>query len=202
VVSLSNHEHELDSAVKIVLGLGNPGKKYERTRHNLGFLVVDRIASENSIAVKKRKCNSLVGDWQTDRRKVLLVKPLIYMNRSGEVVRDLLHRFAVSVKDLLVIHDDLDLPFGRIRIRPRGGAGGHRGVLSILEAIGEEGFFRVRVGIGRPPPGVDPTDFVLEVFSPEETSHLDRVISKAADAVESLLAEGSQRAMERFNRAE
>lgn len=188
--------------MKVVLGLGNPGKKYERTRHNLGFSVVDRIASENRIAVKKKKCNSLVGEWQTDRQKVLLVKPLAYMNHSGEVVGELLHRLRLSIKDLVVIHDDLDLRFGRIRIRPRGGAGGHRGIRSILEAMGEEGFFRVRVGIGRPPPGVDPTDFVLEAFSPEETSQLDQVISKAADAVQCLLEEGSQRAMERFNRAE
>ncbi|MGH7775007.1 MAG: aminoacyl-tRNA hydrolase, partial [Candidatus Binatia bacterium] len=106
------------------------------------------------------------------------------------------------VKDLVVIHDDLDLPFGRIRIRQKGGPGGHRGVLSILEALGEEGFTRVRVGIGRPLRGIDPTDYVLQPFSPEESSHLKQIVSRAAEAVGCLLAEGPQRAMETFNRAE
>ncbi len=187
--------------MKVVLGLGNPGKKHQRTRHNLGFLVVDRVASGNRIAIKKKRYDSLIGDWQTNEEKILLVKPQTYMNHSGEVVKHLFRSFPVAVQDLVVIHDDLDLPFGRIRIRPRGGAGGHRGVLSILESLGEEGFFRVRVGIGRPPPGVDPTDFVLDRFSPQEISQLDEVVSKAADAVECLLEEGSRRAMEKFNRA-
>ena len=188
--------------MKVVLGLGNPGKKHQRTRHNLGFLVVDRVASGNRIAIKKKRYDSLIGDWQTNEEKILLVKPQTYMNHSGEVVKHLFRSFPVAVQDLVVIHDDLDLPFGRIRIRPRGGAGGHRGVLSILESLGEEGFFRVRVGIGRPPPGMDPTDFVLDRFSPQEISQLDEVVSKAADAVECLLEEGSRRAMEKFNRAD
>ncbi len=188
--------------MKVVLGLGNPGRKYERTRHNLGFLVVDLVASENRIVVTKRKYQSLIGDLQTDGEKVLLVKPQTYVNRSGGAVRSLLRYLPVAVKDLVVIHDDLDLPFGRIRIRQKGGPGGHRGVLSILEALGEEVFFRVRVGIGRPPVDVDPTDYVLEPFSPQEIAHLDPVLSKAADAVKCLLEEGSQRAMEKFNRAD
>lgn len=188
--------------MKVVLGLGNPGKKHQRTRHNFGFLVVDRVASGNRIAIKKKRYDSLIGDWQTNEEKILLVKPQTYMNHSGEVVKHLFRSFPVAVQDLVVIHDDLDLPFGRIRIRPRGGAGGHRGVLSILESLGEEGFFRVRVGIGRPPPGMDPTDFVLDRFSPQEISQLDEVVSKAADAVECLLEEGSRRAMEKFNRAD
>ncbi len=188
--------------MKVVLGLGNPGRKYERTRHNLGFLVVDLVASENRIAVTKRKYHSLIGDWQTDGEKVLLVKPQTYMNRCGGAVRNLLRYLPVAVKDLVVIHDDLDLPFGRIRIRQKGGPGGHRGVLSILETLGEEGFSRVRVGIGRPPVGGDPTDYVLEPFSPEERTRLEEVVSRAADAVECLLEEGPQRAMEKFNRAD
>ncbi len=191
-----------NSAVKVVLGLGNPGRKYARTRHNLGFSVVDRIASENRIAVKKEKHNSLIGDWQTDGEKILLVKPQTFMNCSGEAVKPLFRYFPITIKDVVVIHDDLDLPFGRIRIRLGGGAGGHRGVLSVLETLGEEGFFRVRVGIGRPPAGIDPTDYVLEPFAPEENSRLEQVVSRAADAVACLLEEGPQRAMETFNRAE
>lgn len=168
----------------------------------MGFLVVDRVASEKKIAITKKKYRSLVGDWQEVGEKILLVKPQTYMNRSGEAVRDLLRYLPVEVKDLVIIHDDLDLPFGRIRIRARGGAAGHRGVLSVLEALGEEGFFRVRVGIGRPPPGVDPTDFVLQGFSPEQAAALGPVVSRAAEAVQCFLEEGSHRAMEIFNRAE
>ncbi len=188
--------------MKVVLGLGNPGRKYARTRHNLGFVVVDRIASENRVAVQKKKHNSLIGDWQTDREKILLVKPQTFMNRSGEAVKQLFRYLPVTIKDLVVIHDDLDLPFGRIRVRPGGGAGGHRGVLSVLETLGEESFFRVRVGIGRPPAGIDPTDYVLEPFSREESPRLEQIVSRAADAVDCLLEQGPQRAMETFNRAE
>lgn len=188
--------------MKLVLGLGNPGRKYERTRHNLGFLVVDQLASGNRIAVNKRKYNSLIGDWQRDGEKVLLVKPQTYMNHSGGAVRNLFRYLPVAVKDLVVIHDDLDLPFGRIRIRQKGGAGGHRGVLSILEALGDQGFLRVRVGVGRPPQGMDPTDYLLQPFSPEEQVLLEGVVSKAAQAVETLLHKGPHRAMEAFNRTE
>ncbi len=185
--------------MKVVLGLGNPGKKYARSRHNVGFLVVDRIASVKRIAIKKKKYDSLIGDWQTDSERVLLVKPQTYMNRSGEAVRRLLRYLPVAVEDLVVIHDDMDLPFGRIRIRPKGRAAGHRGVLSILESLGEESFFRVRVGIGRPPTSMDPTDFVLARFSSKEAAQLDQVVSKSADAIECLLEEGVHRAMEKFN---
>lgn len=188
--------------MKVVLGLGNPGRKYAQTRHNLGFLVVDRIASENRVPVKRKKQDSLIGEWQTNGERVLLVKPQTFMNHSGEAARQLLRLFPFTVKDLIVIHDDLDLPFGRIRIRPRGGAGGHRGMVSLLEALGEEGFFRVRVGIGRPPTGIDPTDYVLQRFSPLESRHLEQIVSRAADAVHCLVKEGPQRAMETFNRAE
>lgn len=168
----------------------------------MGYLVVDRIALEKSVAVKEKKYHSLIASWQVDGERVLLVKPQTYMNQSGETVRHLLRYLPVEAEDLVVIHDDLDLPFGRIRIRKRGSAGGHRGVSSILEALGEENFFRVRVGIGRPPASVDPTDYVLERFSAAEAAGLEDVIARAAEAVKCLLDEGSQRAMEKFNRAD
>ena len=183
------------------MGLGNPGKKYERTRHNSGFLVVDRIAAEKRIPVKARKYESVVGNWQIGGERVLLVKPQTYMNQSGHALKSLLRYLPIGVQDLVIIHDDLDLPFGRIRIRSKGGAGGHRGVLSILEVLGEEDFFRVRVGIGRPPAGMDPTDYVLDAFSPDEAARLDDVLGRASAAIECLLQEGSRRAMEKFNRA-
>jgi peptidyl-tRNA hydrolase, PTH1 family len=187
--------------VKLVVGLGNPGRKHERTRHNLGFLIIDQIARQNRVTIKKKLCEALVGEWSNDGERVLLAKPQTYMNRSGESVQCLLDHFRSAPEDLIVIYDDLDLAFGRIRIRPTGGAGGHRGVVSILETLSGAQFYRVRVGIGRPPDGVDPVDFVLEHFSLQEIDQLDEVVSRASDAVVSLLREGGQRAMEQYNRA-
>lgn len=165
----------------------------------MGYFVVDRIASVKKIDLSKRKYDSLIGDWQRDDERVLLVKPQTYMNCSGEAVRRLFRYLPVTAKDLVVIHDDLDLSFGRIRIRFKGGAGGHRGVGSILETLGEEGFPRVRVGIGRPPPSIDPSDFVLAPIPPNEAAQLGEIVCRAADAVECLLGEGLQRAMQKFN---
>ena len=164
-------------------------------------MVVDRFASEKRVTLKEKKYHSLIGSWQMNGEKVLLVKPQTYMNRSGEAIRTLFRYLPVALQDLVVIHDDLDLPLGRIRMRPRGRAGGHQGVLSILDDLEGEDFFRVRLGIGRPPAGVDPSDFVLDPFPLKETDLVDEAVSKAADALESLLQEGSHRAMERFNRA-
>ena len=187
--------------MKLIVGLGNPGKRYERTRHNLGFLIVDYVAKQNEVAVKRKLCSALVGESSDHGEKFLFVKPQTYMNRSGEPVKDLLRRFHATADDVVVVYDDLDLPFGRIRIRPKGSAGGHRGVLSVMEELAGASFYRVRVGIGRPPQGVDPVDYVLQPFEAEETGALGGVISRAAEAVMCLLREGSQLAMERFNRA-
>jgi PTH1 family peptidyl-tRNA hydrolase len=187
--------------VKLVVGLGNPGRKYERTRHNLGFFIVDQIARQNQVAIENHLCDALVGEWWCDAQKTLLVKPQVFMNRSGESVKGLLDHFRLIPDDLVAIHDDLDLEFGRIRIRPGGGAGGHRGVLSIMESLGDRQFYRVRVGIGRPPDGIDPTDFVLQPFTAEERGSLDHVVLRAAEAVVTLLRDGGKKAMEQFNRA-
>jgi PTH1 family peptidyl-tRNA hydrolase len=185
--------------VKVVVGLGNPGKKYERTRHNLGFMVVDRLAAENRVAfTEKERHDALIGEWNRDGEKVLLVKPLTYMNQSGKTLESL----PVEKENIVLIHDDLDLPFGRMRIRQQGSPGGHRGMISATGVLGEQGFSRLRIGIGRPPPGVDPAVFVLQKFSPDEAARLDEIISKAVEAVQCLLDEGARRAMEKFNRAE
>jgi peptidyl-tRNA hydrolase, PTH1 family len=187
--------------VKLVVGLGNPGRKYERTRHNLGFLIIDHIATLRHVVVKRKLCDALVGEWSNHGEQILLAKPQAYMNRSGESVKELLRELNGSAKDLVVVYDDLDLPFGRIRIRPKGSAGGHRGVLSVMEGLAGAPFYRVRVGIGRPPEGVEATDYVLEPFSAQEVVELGGVVSRASEAVISLLSDGAQEAMERFNRA-
>jgi PTH1 family peptidyl-tRNA hydrolase len=187
--------------VKLVIGLGNPGRKYERTRHNIGFLVVDHIASQNEVKVRSKRCNALVGEWWSRGEKVVLAKPQLYMNRSGESVKALIREFNASPKDIVVVYDDLDLPFGRIRIRSRGSAGGHRGVASVIDSLAGAQFDRVRVGIGRPPAGIDSADYVLESFSDQEVADLDDLISRASEAVTCLLHDGSQRAMAQFNGA-
>ncbi|MGH7843581.1 MAG: aminoacyl-tRNA hydrolase [Candidatus Binatia bacterium] len=189
--------------MKIVLGLGNPGKKYECTRHNLGFLVLNEIASTHAIGfAPKRSLESLIGRWKVGEEEVLLVKPQIYMNHSGRAAGAVLQKFPVGIQNLVVVHDDLDLRFGQIRIRARGSHAGHRGVQSILDAVGEESFLRVRLGIGRPAVGLDATEYVLERFSAEERSRLQAAISRAADAVACVLQEGPKAAMERFNRVD
>lgn len=187
--------------MKLIVGLGNPGKRYERTRHNAGFLVVDRLAQRHSVRIEKRLNEVLVGEWRDDGARVILAKPQTFMNRSGSAVMNLLHECQGAPDDLLVVYDDLDLPFGRIRIRAKGSAAGHRGMLSILEHLGDAPFSRVRVGIGRPPMGVDPADYVLSPFDGEEAVEFDKVIGRAADAVDCFVSEGLQRAMELYNRA-
>ena len=188
--------------MKFVVGLGNPGDKYRGTRHNLGFLVVDRLAEQNNIALDRELCDALVGAGFTNGEKVIVAKPQTFMNRSGAAVEGLLHEFGGTATDLVIVYDDLDLPFGRIRIRPHGSAGGHRGIVSIMENLVDAPFSRVRVGIGRPPEGKDAVDYVLEPFSGDEMSHLSVVIDRAAAAVECLLLDGAERAMEVFNRAQ
>ena len=187
--------------MKLIVGLGNPDRKYERTRHNIGFLVVECLAEQTGIALRRRLCDSLVGELTLNGDRIVLAKPQTYMNRSGDAVTALLKEFDSSTDELVVAYDDLDLPFGRIRIRPHGSAAGHRGVLSIRESLAGAPFYRVRVGIGRPPVGMDPAEFVLDTFSADERETLSEVVSRAAKASLSVLQEGAQRAMELYNRA-
>lgn len=188
--------------MKLIIGLGNPGRKYDYTRHNIGFRVVEDIAEQNNVAIKKRFCDSLVGELMVMGERVLIAKPQTYMNRSGDAVKALLQEFRGSPENLVVIYDELDLPFGRIRVRLKGSAAGHRGAMSIMESLAGAPFYRVRVGIGRPPEGVEPADFVLKPFWPEEIEQLNEVIARAAKAALCIFQEGGQRAMEKFNRAD
>jgi PTH1 family peptidyl-tRNA hydrolase len=189
--------------VKLIVGLGNPGREYHWTRHNLGFRLLDEIAREHRISLDRRGLKSVYGRGRIARGEVILAKPQTYMNLSGEAVQRLLHFYKIPLPELIVLHDDLDLPWGRIRIRVGGSSGGHRGILSIQETVGTEAFIRLKIGIGRPPfPGQDPADYVLTPLPEEKKDELEPILKRGREAVETVLARGPQEAMNRFHREE
>ncbi|HEY8393738.1 MAG TPA: aminoacyl-tRNA hydrolase [Thermaerobacter sp.] len=183
----------------LIVGLGNPGPEYEATRHNVGFMVVDALARRIRSADWRRGFASfwLEAEWRGDR--LTLLKPQTYMNRSGEAVAQAARALRFRPDQLLVVYDDLDLPLGHLRLRRRGGAGGHRGMLSIIEHLGTEDFPRLRIGIGRPPAGVDPADYVLGAFTDAEWPVLERAIDRAVEACLAAVAAGIDLAMSRYN---
>lgn len=183
----------------LVVGLGNPGPRYEATRHNVGFVVVDRFASRGDAGPWRQACGSLVAEARCGDDGVLLAKPQTFMNRSGVALRALAERTGLAPDHVLVVHDDLDLPFGRLRVRIGGGAGGHNGIRSAVEELGTGDFLRLKVGIGRPEPGGDVVAFVLSPFTQEEQAVLPDLIGRAADALGSIIVEGPLRAMNRFH---
>lgn len=183
--------------MKIIVGLGNPGAKYKETRHNIGFKAVEEIASRYRVEKEECKYDGLIGHIRIGDEKVLLVKPLTYMNLSGKAVAPLLHFYKLDLKDLLVIYDDMDLPPGSLRIRAKGGTGGHKGVLSLTEMLKSQEFARIRVGIGRP--SDDTIDWVLGEFSPEEKPLMEEAVKKAADAAVCWVLEGIEKAMNKYN---
>jgi PTH1 family peptidyl-tRNA hydrolase len=185
--------------VKAIVGLGNPGEEYRKTRHNIGFMVIDEMARQASVRFKK-KYGCLLGATHCDDETVLLAKPQTFMNGSGKATLRLRDSYSLHPSDLIVVHDDLDLAFGRLRIRSGGGAGGHLGVASVLSALAEGGFFRIRVGIGRPGFGEDPTDFVLSCFNAEEQELLQAIVQRSTDAAWCLVRDGPTIAMNRFSR--
>ena len=188
-----------NDGVYIIVGLGNPGPQYERNRHNLGFQVLDVLARRHGLSFNRAHYKSLVAEGRIASKPVVLVKPMTYMNLSGEAVGPLVRVYAVPLERLLVVYDDMDLPLGKLRLRPKGGSGGHRGLESVIRALKTDEIPRLRVGIGRPPPYLSPTNYVLQDFSPEEEEELAVVREEAADAIEVWLTEGLQAAMDRFN---
>ncbi len=184
--------------MKIIVGLGNPGISYRMTRHNIGFMVVDRLAKLNHTSIRTKRFKSLFGTGWIDSQQALFVKPMTFMNRSGEAVKRVADFFGSATDDLLVLHDDLDLPIGRLRFKQRGGDGGHQGVRSIIDSIGGNNFLRLKIGIGRPPEGMDPANYVLGTFGKDEQSQLDQILSEAAEAVRVMLLEGLEKAMNQF----
>ncbi len=188
--------------MKLIVGLGNPGELYLRTRHNIGFRCVDLLSEKHKIPLSSFGEGALFGRGRIRGEEVILAKPQTFMNSSGRAVKGLLARFALSPSDLLVIYDDVDLPIGQLRIRKRGGSGGHKGLESLISSLGTEEFPRLRIGI-RPPGkesrGLRRPEFVLSPFSPDEEELMEIVIHKAAEAVECFLEEGAEAAMNKFN---
>jgi len=184
----------------MVVGLGNPGNNYEDTRHNVGFMVADKIARDFNIALNKTKFDAIFGRGLIEDVDVLLVKPMAFMNRSGPPLQKLAHYFRISGEDMLVIHDDIDLAFGRLKIKEKGGHGGHNGIRSIMDAFGGGEFMRLRIGVGRSEAGENVTGHVLGRFSADKAEMVTRVVAVARDAVATLLCEGIKVGMNAFNR--
>lgn len=188
-----------NSEIFLIAGLGNPGKDYRHTRHNIGFMVIDHLSNELKIPVKKVKQKSLIGIGKLDNKEILLVKPQTFMNNSGESIAPLMRYYKVPHQNLMVIHDDLDIPFGTIRIRPTGGTSGQKGMKSIIEKLGSQEFPRIRMGIGRPPGHMDPVDFVLENFSKDQLSILENILEDATNAIKTFIIDGLNKAMNTYN---
>lgn len=185
--------------MKLVIGLGNPGRAYAYSRHNVGFRCINHLGKAHGISVKQRQCQAQVGIGQIENIEVILAKPQTFMNLSGKSVNSLMHRFQVTPSDLIVIHDDLDLPLGKIRLYTGGGSGGHKGIESIISHLESRDFLRVRVGIGRPPEGENPIDYVLGDFLPEEKLQIENIIPRVSEAIACFLKEGIAMAMNRYN---
>jgi PTH1 family peptidyl-tRNA hydrolase len=185
--------------LRLVVGLGNPGKTYSKTRHNAGFMVVDKISDDFSIALEKRKFDARFGIGAVDGVKIVLAKPMAYMNRSGPQIQKIAGYFRILCEDILVVHDDIDLVFGRLKIKEKGGDGGHRGVRSIIDAFGGGDFTRLRIGVGRPDAERGASDYVLAKFTLEERNVLSQIITTAKDAIVTILCKGTKEGMNRFN---
>jgi peptidyl-tRNA hydrolase, PTH1 family len=187
--------------MRLIVGLGNPGNEYEWTRHNLGFMLIDNLARTNGIEVTRRECQALVGRGQIEGHEVKLVKPQTFMNLSGESVWCLFAKHKIEPPDdeLIVISDDLALPFGVIRVRARGSAGGHNGLKSIISAIGTTEFIRIRIGIQPEHPIADSKRFVLDAFPRSTRPEVEKIIARSAEAVRTILTDGVLKAMNRAN---
>jgi PTH1 family peptidyl-tRNA hydrolase len=184
--------------MKLIVGLGNPGKAYANNRHNVGFRCLDYLAKAHHIPLAMRKGKAKVGVGEVAEKKVVLAKPRTFMNASGQAVSLLVRHFSLPLEDLLVIHDDLDLPLGKLRIRPHGGSAGHKGVDSIISSLGSQDFPRIRIGIGRPNDG-DEVAYVLSDFTAAERGAVEEVVVRVADAIYCILTEGIEAAMNRYN---
>ncbi|MFX3624204.1 MAG: aminoacyl-tRNA hydrolase [Ectobacillus sp.] len=185
--------------MKLIVGLGNPGREYELTRHNVGFLVIDELAKRWGIELNQQKFKGLYGSGVISGEKVFLLKPLTYMNLSGESIRPLMDYYRINVEDVIIMYDDLDIPVGKLRLRMKGSAGGHNGVKSAIAHLGTQEFNRIRIGIDRPKNGMKVVDYVLGRFTPEELPAVQQAIEKSADACEEWLKTPFLQVMNTFN---
>jgi peptidyl-tRNA hydrolase, PTH1 family len=183
----------------LLMGLGNPGREYRDSRHNAGFMLIDRIAVRLNARGMKLQSKALVTTAAFEDRKLILAKPQTYMNLSGQSVQGLIHFYKLPLTNVLIAHDDLDIPFGTIRLRPGGGPGGQRGMASTIEQLGTKDFPRLRIGIGRPPGKMDPSAYVLQDFNREEMKSLSEIIDRAADAALEFVVSGLDKAMNKYN---
>jgi PTH1 family peptidyl-tRNA hydrolase len=188
--------------MKLIVGLGNPGLSYSRNRHNIGFACLRYFAREHNIRLDKKQSQARAGSGKVADEAIILARPQTYMNLSGQSVSRLVDRFNIAPGDLIVIHDDLDLPLGRIRIRQGGSSGGHKGIESIIGELGSQGFIRIRIGIGRPAENASESeiiDFVLSNFTPEEEIVIKLALARVSDTILCLLTEGLEAAMNKYN---
>lgn len=185
---------------RLIAGLGNPGREYAHSRHNAGFICLDYFAREHKLAFSHRQSQARLAIGEVAGQKIVLAKPQTFMNQSGKAIAGLLQHFDMSPVDLVVIYDDMDLPLGKIRLRPGGSAGGHHGIESIIASLGTQDFARIRVGIGHPEETADSISHVLGDFSREEEQVFAQVVPKVGEAVICLLTEGISAAMSRFNK--
>lgn len=185
--------------MKWIVGLGNPGTEYGATRHNIGFMAIDSLADRFGIQVHDRKCKALIGEGRVGTEKVALVKPMTYMNASGEAVRAYMDYYKADIEDVIVLYDDMDTELGKIRLRYQGSAGGHNGIKSILQHLGTRSFNRIRMGISRPEPGRSIVDYVLSTFPKVESEDLKHTIERTCDAVEFALKHPFEQTMAKFN---
>ena len=185
--------------IYVVVGLGNPGDEYRLTRHNIGFNVIEALEKEYNISVSKQKFKALIGEvWESDK-KIVLVKPQTYMNSSGESVREVCDWYKISPDNIIVVYDDIDIPWRKLRVRPSGSAGSHNGVKSIVSLLGSKEFKRVRVGIGKPPDNLDLVSYVLGKFNQDEKKDLEQVIDNAKEAVKCIIDTDINNAMNKYN---
>jgi len=182
----------------MIVGLGNPGRRYVQTRHNVGFTVIENLANRWSIPADGKQLGALVGTGRIGDSKAMLIRPQSFMNRSGQPVRSLVGYFKLASSDVIVVHDDLDLPFGRVQLKQGGGHGGHNGLRDLNKHVGSD-YVRVRMGVGRPPEGWDTADYVLGKWSQDETPQVPSIIDRASDAIESVIRDGLEAAMNQFN---
>jgi len=184
----------------LVVGLGNPGPEYEQTPHNLGFLTLDRLAARHSIRLCRLECRAVVGFGTLDGKPALLAKPQTFMNLSGQSVKGLLEKYSLKPDRLILVFDELDLPWTHVRVRPKGSAGGHNGVKDVIRCLGTDEFTRLRLGIRPDHPVSDAARFVLAPFKSAQMKELDELLDAASTAVESIIAQGVDKAMAAYNR--